>query len=188
VLRHPKTGEVLDVEQIETGKIKITSVRDKISQAVIVNEKGSGAIRRGQLVKSLVGPLKPIRKPEAIDTAPAYQPPPPKSRFGRRDRSPAGLIRMLKSNNLRSKTDAAKLISRNYPDNEQLLDEVSRELMKGYKKPSRSRAYIEAYAWMCNALGLSGKVKYRPTLERVVKEGGSRKLKKYAKKNLRRLR
>ncbi len=188
VLRHPKTGEVLDVEQIVTGKIKIVNVRDKISEAVIVDEHSAGSIARGQMVKSLAGPLTPIRKPTAIDTTPVYQPPPPpRSRFGRSDESPEGLMRMLASNNLKNKADAAKLIARNFPVNEQLLDEVNDELLKGYQKSDSSRSYIEAYAWMCNALGASGKSKYRPTLERVVKDGGSRKLRKYAKKNLRRL-
>lgn len=54
IIKHPKTGEVLDVERIETGKITITSVSQKISQASIDEEESPGAINYSQLVKSLV--------------------------------------------------------------------------------------------------------------------------------------
>jgi len=42
-------------------------------------------------------------------------------------------------------------------------------------------------AWFCNVLGASRNKKYIPTLEKVAKEAPNRKLKKYAVKNLRRL-
>ena len=53
VIKHPKTGEVLDVEIIETGKLKITRVRNNLADAEIVEEDIPGEIVYGQLVKSI---------------------------------------------------------------------------------------------------------------------------------------
>ncbi len=62
VIKHPKTGEVLDVEIIETGKLKITRVRDRIANAEIVEEDIPGTIVYGQMVKSISQDTQPIGK------------------------------------------------------------------------------------------------------------------------------
>ncbi len=54
VIKHPKTGEVLDVERIQTGIISIASVMQKICKATITKETSPGSINYGQLVKSLI--------------------------------------------------------------------------------------------------------------------------------------
>lgn len=54
VIKHPKTGEVLDVERIRTGTITITNVMQKICKAQINEESGPAAIKYGQMVKSLI--------------------------------------------------------------------------------------------------------------------------------------
>lgn len=54
VIKHPKTGEVLDVERIETGVVSITQVLKNICTAKIVSETTPGSIDYGQLVKSLI--------------------------------------------------------------------------------------------------------------------------------------
>ena len=54
IIKHPKTGEVLDVERIETGKVTIDSVAQKICTANIDEEESPGAINYGQQVKSVV--------------------------------------------------------------------------------------------------------------------------------------
>lgn len=54
IIKHPKTGEVLDVERIETGKISITSVSQKICTAKIDEETSPGSVDYSQLVKSLI--------------------------------------------------------------------------------------------------------------------------------------
>ena len=43
--------------------------------------------------------------------------------------------------------------------------------------------YIDAMAWLCNALGRSGQVQYKETLREVSKNAGHRKIRSYAKKN-----
>ena len=62
VIKHPKTGEVLDVEILETGKLNITRVRENIASADIVEEKNPGAIAYGQMVKSISQSSAPIGK------------------------------------------------------------------------------------------------------------------------------
>ncbi|TAL27309.1 MAG: hypothetical protein EPN94_01785 [Nitrospirae bacterium] len=54
VIKHPKTGEVLDIETIETGSIEIKDIKDKTADAVILKETDDKAISVGQLVKSTV--------------------------------------------------------------------------------------------------------------------------------------
>ncbi|MCP4693289.1 MAG: hypothetical protein GY859_34930 [Desulfobacterales bacterium] len=54
VIKHPKTGEVLDVQQIETGVIEIHRVKKKISTGVVVSENFGGAVQYGHIVKSMV--------------------------------------------------------------------------------------------------------------------------------------
>ncbi len=52
VIRHPKTGEVLDVEQIQTGRVVLRKILDKLSQGEIVEETEPGAVAYGQMVYS----------------------------------------------------------------------------------------------------------------------------------------
>jgi len=50
VIKHPKTGEVLDVEQIPTGKLRIAKVSKNVAEGEIVSEE-AGGILAGHLVK-----------------------------------------------------------------------------------------------------------------------------------------
>lgn len=52
VIRHPKTGEVLDVEQIHTGRLRITRISKNVAEGKILKEK-RGGIKEGQLVQSV---------------------------------------------------------------------------------------------------------------------------------------
>lgn len=53
VIKHPRTGEVLEVEQIRTGKIKITEIGANIATAEVTEENSDAAIKYGQLVQSI---------------------------------------------------------------------------------------------------------------------------------------
>ena len=59
VIKHPKTGEVLDIERIETGTVEIRNVKSKTADGVILEETSADAINSGQLVKSLVELVPP---------------------------------------------------------------------------------------------------------------------------------
>ena len=52
VIKHPKTGEVLDVEIIETGLIEIRDVRTKTATGVILQEAASSGVVYGNMVRS----------------------------------------------------------------------------------------------------------------------------------------
>ncbi|MFH1977401.1 MAG: hypothetical protein ABIJ52_17910 [Pseudomonadota bacterium] len=186
IIKHPKTGAVIDVQRIETGKIVITDVREKIADGKILNEETPGSISYGQLVSSMVGNLQPVPKeipPDAaLEKALSSPTRPPK-----KGNSPGEVAGMLRSSSLDDKADGAKIVTKLYKSDHKLLDIVNDELLKGYNSNTNDRNYVEAMAWLCNALGASGQAKYASTLEKVSKDAPNRRLKKYALKNLRHL-
>lgn len=52
VIKHPKTGEILDIETIETGEIEIVEVNTKTARGTIVREMAPGAVEYGMMVRS----------------------------------------------------------------------------------------------------------------------------------------
>lgn len=91
-------------------------------------------------------------------------------------------ISMLKSDDLRLKKDAAKMIYRSDLSETKLFDAISDELLEGYKANGADN--IDTMAWFCKALGSSGISKYQATLDEVLQNTTNIKLKKYAKKGL----
>lgn len=72
VIKHPKTGEVLDIESIETGEIEITDVNMKTATGVIVKETAPGAVEYGMMVRStskdqIIHVEEVTREPEMIE-------------------------------------------------------------------------------------------------------------------------
>ena len=185
VIKHPKTGEVLDVEKIQTGIVEIKNVREKTAQAKILEEKVPAAIEYGQMVESVVRPLKPlIAKKERpyVDRVTKKPVSHPKGKVP----DVARYINMLRSHNVTEKRTAAKIIYRHklYSRHPELLEVVNEELLKGYNTNIRDKNYVDAMAWLCNVLGASRQTDYKATLEKVAREARSKKLKKYANKNL----
>ncbi len=68
VIKHPKTGEVLEVEQILTGKIKITKIRTNVASGEILSEEKGQKILYGQLVQSVL--KKNLPPPVLVKTEP----------------------------------------------------------------------------------------------------------------------
>lgn len=67
VIKHPKTGEILYVSQIDVGIIKITKVKEKIAQGVIVDEMEEGTVQYGDLIKSSTnGSLTRLPKKDSV--------------------------------------------------------------------------------------------------------------------------
>jgi len=184
IIRHPKTKEILDVETVQTGKIIITKVKDKISTADIVEEIVPGAILSGHMVKSL-HPLTPIHPDATVDRALRTE----RSDRRARKRAPVAtvsqILYLLKSPNSKEKIKGAQYTVKSFPTNPQLLKVAEQELLKGYEIKTRDRNHAEAMAWMCNVLGRSKQVQYKTTLKMVIKNAASRRVKKYAKKNYR---
>ncbi|GEM_PF-615715 len=95
VIKHPKTGEILDVEQIITGKLIITKVSQSIAEGEIQSEE-SGGIQYGQMVKSVQKeayktpskkPEKSVDKPVVKDN-PAHQEAAPPAEIAKKPEKP----------------------------------------------------------------------------------------------------
>lgn len=190
IIKHPKTGAVIDVQRIETGRIVVIDVRDKIAEGKVLQEASPGSISYGQLVSTMIGSLHPVQtSAPARDTdlekafsstakAPAVK----------KGQSPGDVTGMLRSPNMGDKADGAKNVIKLYKSDSRLLDIVNDELLKGYSSNSNDKNYADAMGWLCNALGASGQARYASTLEKVSQGASNRKLRKYAIKNLRHLR
>lgn len=187
VIKHPKTGEILDVERILTGKIIITSVRDNISEAEIVREYNSNAIKFGQRVKSQ-GPLVPVQKEQTFETALQQSQTRADRKRRRRPSTVPEVMSLVRSSNPIHQTQGAKYTVKLFPSNPDLLEAIEMELLKGYQHNPRNRYHAEAMSWFCNVLGRSGQTQYMDTLKEVSKKSKSSKIRGYAKKNYKRLR
>jgi len=66
VLKHPKTGEILDIETIDLGEIEIKEVRGKTSKGVVTEEESSGAIKSGLMVKSIPTEVAAVEEKEPV--------------------------------------------------------------------------------------------------------------------------
>ena len=196
VIKHPKTGEVLDVERIRTGIIEVIIVKDKIADAIIVSENSAGAIEYGNRVKSTSGSFNlqsPMVTADPSSTVNGHlfeNSPPSYAVSSRPNHSPKirKILEMLKSSNYKTIRYGARLVFNKYPHNITLLDTINDRLLELYMIPSKKKINIDALAWLCNVLGKSGDVRYKSTLKNVAKKTRSKKLKKFARKNYRKLR
>ncbi len=96
------------------------------------------------------------------------------------------LIAMVRSQDAVLIRDASKITYRNPLPGDAVTDAISEVLLKTYGNTStNSRTMNDALAWMCNAVGNSGKTKSKATLTEVIEKTTSEKLRKYAKKSIR---
>ncbi len=76
VIKHPKTGEVLDVETIEIGEIEITDVRQKTASGEVNRESSPEAVVYGTMVRSAIrGQLVNIDSEPTMETPSERRPP-----------------------------------------------------------------------------------------------------------------
>ncbi|MBF0118659.1 MAG: hypothetical protein HQK79_07465 [Desulfobacterales bacterium] len=197
VIKHPKTGEILDVERVQTGIILVENVRDKIADAVIQSETSEGAIQYGQLVKNVLE-----AKNAAIDNSNQDIKEAVKDKISHIDVNEFPIdeseikilspeikqyIEMLSSSIPSAKREAAKRIYKSYGHVPVVLKLVNNQLLKGFNDKTNDDYYVDAMSWLCNILGASHDSIYKPTLEKVANEASNKKLKKYAEKNLKSL-
>jgi TolB-like protein len=69
-IKHPVTGEVLDVERVETGYIVIDEVSTKYSSGHVLSEVADEAVKYGQLVKSHSKPVAQKTQRLFVNTSP----------------------------------------------------------------------------------------------------------------------
>ncbi|MBI5047543.1 MAG: hypothetical protein HZB54_01140 [Deltaproteobacteria bacterium] len=53
-IKHPKTGEVLDIERIEVGEVEVRTVKEKTATGIILRETPDKKIEYGNMVRSSV--------------------------------------------------------------------------------------------------------------------------------------
>lgn len=95
----------------------------------------------------------------------------------------AKVLKMLQSDVMTLKKDAAKMITRNDYADPAIYATVSEQLMKGYAAATDKNS-ADTMAWLCKALGASGDKKYQTTLETVANGTHNPVIKKYAKQAL----
>ena len=96
-------------------------------------------------------------------------------------------VELLQSLESADKIEAARRIYRKQIKHPAIFRTAARELKKGYRVNLADSAHIDAMAWMCNLLGMSGKVQYREILSEVVQETPNSKIRRYASKSMGRL-
>ncbi len=93
-------------------------------------------------------------------------------------------IAMLRSKDPVAMRNVAKKLYRNPSANDVVTDVMGEELLGTCTNYGGDRNMLDALAWMCKALGASGKDKYHATLEQVISKTRSEKLKKYARQGI----
>ncbi|NTV15353.1 MAG: hypothetical protein HGA96_15720 [Desulfobulbaceae bacterium] len=204
IIKHPKTGEVLDVEKIQTGTIKITKISDRIATGQVANEESGNAIAVGQMVKSTSGPLTPLEV-STVYTGTGYNtesagggraaraeraPRAPKAERAPREApstpiaSPGEFVAKIRSGNYEDKEFAAKRIVKEGVTDTAVLDALNKDLLAIYNLTPRDRSKCDSIAWMVKALGSSANPKYKDTIAKIANEADNDTVKKWAKKTL----
>ena len=99
-----------------------------------------------------------------------------------RDPEVTRLINMLKSEKMKLKRDAAKVVTRNNYSDPFLYEVINDELLKWYQSGSDNLT-IDAMAWLCKALASSGIADYKKTLQEIITSSHNLKLIKYAEQS-----
>ncbi len=96
-------------------------------------------------------------------------------------------VAMLQSVESENKIEAARRIYRRRLKHPVIFETAARELQKGYRVNLADSDHIDAMAWMCNLLGMSGQTSYRSLLKEVVRETPNQKIRKHASRSIRQL-
>lgn len=187
IIKHPKTGQVLDVEKIQTGTIKITQISDRIATGTIVSEEADNAIAVSQMVKSTSGPLTPLEV-STVYTGTGYQ---TQSAGGGRAPAPGrgpmtsnDLLTKIQSASYEDKEFAAKRILKERTTDPAVLDALEKELLNIYNLTPRDKNKCDSIAHMIKALGATVNPKYKPTIAKIANEAKNGTVERWAKKTL----
>ena len=93
-------------------------------------------------------------------------------------------LNMLESNILVLQKIGAKRIYFQFNSEAVLLKAAKKLLLASYQGVGSDRSRIDMVAWLCKALGNSGKKEYRPVLQEVADKAKNRRVRKYASKYL----
>lgn len=193
----PVSGDLMDIsfsipggDALSIGTWKVTSVSGRFVSASVVENTGTPA--KGQkavIFSENPVPIKSVRKQSAPhsnnDEQRVYSAPTVTAYMTPEAQKVVNLLRSTESGN---KRNGAKRAHRYFANDAGVIAVVAEELDKGYAEKPRDRHHVDAMAWLCNVLGASKDMKYKDLLTLVAKKSPSKKIRKYAKKNLRLLR
>jgi TolB-like protein len=138
IIKHPKTGEILDITLIETGKVVVTRLKEKTSTAKIIEDSSDQKIEYGQMVRSAVTKRKEGEREVGFYTAPPIS--------EREDeKKQAGIHEQLEAIN--KKIDKARNLKQtNDPLWKTLVYEAFADLKKIYRGNEKSPEIYLAFA------------------------------------------
>ncbi len=184
VIKHPKTGEVLEIEKIETGSLIVERVLEKISEGRLIIEKAAGSVAYGQRVTSI---SEESELPDEVTISHT------ESRGSINRSSPTIAPRNVSTRAVidRLRSDDPKVVRRTAGEVVRLalfyrdvLDVVSDVLLIGLAPDLKKREHVAAMMALCDTLGHSGLLFYEETLRRAVTLAPDKKLRVSAQKNL----
>lgn len=176
VVKHPRTGEILDVTQIQTGVLEITDVRDKIAEGMITQETTPDSVEYGQLVKSIMGPLQPMES--SFSEGDQWQ-------VNKLSPQEQDYVRKIRTGHPKEKIWVAQVIIKTRLANTVVLDAMAKELDNNYDKLPRDKHHLSVMIWYVRALGTgASRQRYRKVLQRVSSEAPNPKLKGYTQQIL----
>lgn len=192
VIKHPKTGEVLDIERTQTALVEIVTVRDKISMAKVISQNDKEEIEYGQLVTSIAPPAG-IEKGSSgrggitVSAPPSNRQPViemPVAGTTSSTRPNAGLMARIASDVSATKVRAIKEVWSKKRSEPEIMALLADELQKGYQIKQRDKYHVDGMSWCCTILGARGDTKYADLLSTVSQNAPSDKLRAYAQKSV----
>ncbi|MFK7975222.1 MAG: hypothetical protein AB8C02_03760 [Halioglobus sp.] len=103
------------------------------------------------------------------------------------DSTEQAYVNKLVSQNVSEIRRAAQEMMRGGVFDQEVLDVMSEVVYELYKEPPSGYIQIDALSWSTNVLGASGNARYRSLLVEVKDNAYHKKLRKFAKKNLKKL-
>lgn len=100
-----------------------------------------------------------------------------------RDPEVTKIINMLKSDMMKLKRDAAKMVTRKDYSDPAIYEIINDDLLAGYTSANDDLT-VDAMSWLCKALATSGNPQHKVTLSEIAENAGNSKLAKYANKAL----
>jgi len=193
----PVSGDLMEIsfsipggDTLSIGTWKVTSISGRIVSASVVENTGTPS--KGQ--QAVIFSENPVSiKSASINSGSSsnnnqqkgYAAPPVDTAV---TPEASEIINLLQSSEATNIRNGAKRAYRQFANNDAVLAIVADVLNRGYAKKTRDGYHVDAMAWLCNVLGASKDMKYKDLLTLVAKKSPSKKIRKYAKKNLRLLR
>ncbi len=189
----PVSGDLMDIsfsipggDSLSVGTWKVTSVSGNLVSASVVEHTGTPAKGHQAVINSpnpakrkIVKKKKTVQKKNKVTKKPLPSNLAPEVRK---------VIAMMQNDDSVTKRNGAKTAYKKFGNNDVVLEVAAEELEKWHTSKTKDRYHPDALSWLCNVLGASKDIQYADLLKTVYRKCPHKKVRKYAKKNLRKLR